>query len=149
DIESCIQKNTKLIVMTHISNLTGTILPIEEVGKIAKDNGIIFMVDAAQSAGVYDVDVENMYIDLLAFPGHKGLLGPQGTGGLYIKEGLDIRELKEGGTGSISHSLGQPEVLPDKFESGTPNTPGVIGLGAGVRYILEKDIRNIRKHEEE
>src|SRR5699024_11045809 len=110
DIESCIQKNTKLIVMTHISNLTGTILPIEEVGKIAKDNGIIFMVDAAQSAGVYDVDVENMYIDLLAFPGHKGLLGPQGTGGLYIKEGLDIRELKEGGTGSISHSLGQPEV---------------------------------------
>ncbi len=149
DIESCIQKNTKLIVMTHVSNLTGTILPIEKVGKIARDNGIFFMVDAAQSAGVYDIDVEKMDIDLLAFPGHKGLLGPQGTGGLYIKEGLDIKELKEGGTGSISHSLDQPEVLPDKFESGTPNTPGVIGLGAGVRYILEKGIKNIRKHEED
>ncbi len=149
DIEKSVQKNTKLIVINHVSNLTGTILPMEEASKIAKENGILFMVDAAQSAGVYDIDVQKMDIDLLAFPGHKGLLGPQGTGGLYIREGLKIKELKEGGTGSISHSLEQPEVLPDKYESGTPNSPGVIGLGTGVRYILEKGIKNIRKHEED
>lgn len=149
DIEKNIQENTKLIVMNHVSNLTGTILPMEKVSGIAKDHGILFMLDAAQSAGVYDIDVEKFNIDLLAFPGHKGLLGPQGTGGLYIREGLEIKELKEGGTGSISHSLEQPDVLPDKYESGTPNAPGIIGLGAGVRYILEKGIKDIRKYEED
>ncbi len=149
DIEKSIQKNTKLIVVTHVSNLTGTIMPVMEISEIAKKHGITFMLDAAQSAGVYDIDVEKMNIDLLAFPGHKGLLGPQGTGGLYIKEGLDVENLKEGGTGSISHSLEQPDILPDKYESGTPNTPGIVGLGAGVKYILEKGIDNIKKHEED
>ena len=121
DIEDSIRDNTKLIITTHISNLTGTIMPIETIGQIAKRNGIYYLVDAAQSAGVYDIDVEKMNIDILAFPGHKSLLGPQGTGGLYIKEGLDIKEMKQGGTGSISHLLEQPDVRPDKYESGTPN----------------------------
>lgn len=149
DIENSIKENTKLIVITHVSNLTGTIMPIEEIGKIAKRNGIYFLVDAAQSAGVYDIDVEKMNIDILAFPGHKGLLGPQGTGGLYIRDGLDVKELKQGGTGSISHLLEQPEIRPDRYESGTPNGPGIVGLGVGIRYILQKGIENIRKHEEE
>lgn len=148
-IEESIKENTKLIVTTHISNLTGTIMPIHTIGKIAKENGVYYLVDGAQSAGVYDIDVEKMNIDMLAFPGHKGLLGPQGTGGLYIKEGLDIREMGQGGTGSTSHLLEQPDIRPDRYESGTPNGPGIIGLGAGVEYILEKGIDKIRIHEEE
>ncbi len=90
-----------------------------------------------------------MNIDILAFPGHKSLLGPQGTGGLYIREDLDVKELKQGGTGSISHLLEQPEVRPDKYESGTPNGPGIVGLGAGIKYILQEGVENIRKYEEE
>ena len=149
DIERRIKKNTKLIVTTHISNLTGTILPIKSIGEIAKKHHIIYLVDAAQSAGVYNIDVENMNIDLLAFPGHKGLLGPQGTGGLYIRDGINLKELKEGGTGSFSNSLIQPDVLPDKYESGTLNAPGIIGLGEGIKYIMNYGIDRIRKHEEE
>ena len=149
DIEKSIKKNTKLIITTHVSNLTGTIMPIDAIGKIAKKNGIYYMVDAAQSAGVYDIDVEKMNIDMLAFPGHKGLLGPQGTGGLYIREGLYIKEMQQGGTGSISHLLTQPDIRPDKYESGTPNGPGIVGVGAGINYILQEGIENIRKHEEE
>ncbi|MCB5560617.1 aminotransferase class V-fold PLP-dependent enzyme, partial [Anaerosalibacter bizertensis] len=148
DIEKNIRENTKMIIMTHISNLTGTIMPVKKVGEIAKKHGIIYMVDGAQSAGVYDIDVEDMNIDLLAFPGHKGLLGPQGTGGLYVRDGIQLKELKEGGTGSSSDSLYQPDIMPDKYESGTPNAPGIIGLGNGVNYILEKGISNIREHEE-
>lgn len=149
DIEKSIKKNTKLIVTTHVSNLVGTIMPIETIGKIARDNGIYYLVDAAQSAGVYDIDVNKMNIDMLAFPGHKGLLGPQGTGGLYIRDGLIIKEIKQGGTGSVSESLEQPNMFPDRYESGTLNGPGIVGLGAGIKYILEKGIENIRKHEEE
>jgi cysteine desulfurase/selenocysteine lyase len=149
DIEKSIKENTKLIISTHVSNLTGTIMPIETIGEIAKKNGIYYLVDAAQSAGVYDIDVKKMNIDMLAFPGHKGLLGPQGTGGLYIREDLDIKEMQQGGTGSISHLLEQPSVKPDKYESGTPNGPGIIGLGAGINYIFQEGIEKIRKHEEE
>lgn len=149
DIEKSIKNNTKLIVTTHASNVTGTIFPIKEIGELAKRNNIIYMVDAAQTAGIYDIDVEDMNIDILAFPGHKSLLGPQGTGGLYIKEGIDLVQMKEGGTGSKSHELTQPLILPDRYESGTPNTPGIIGLGAGVKYILNKGIKNIRNHEKE
>ncbi|HEY8362415.1 MAG TPA: aminotransferase class V-fold PLP-dependent enzyme [Tissierellaceae bacterium] len=149
DIESSIKPNTKLIVTTHVSNLTGTIMDIEAIGEIAKKHNILYLIDGAQSVGVYDIDVEKMNIDMLAFPGHKGLLGPQGTGGLYIREGLDLAEMFQGGTGSVSHSLTQPDVLPDKFEAGTPNGPGIVGLGAGVKYILEVGIENIRKKEEE
>lgn len=149
DIKKSIKENTRLIAITHASNVCGTIMPIEEIGKITAEKGILFLVDAAQSAGIYDIDVEKMNIDLLAFPGHKGLMGPQGTGGLYIKEGIHIKQMKEGGTGSQSESLLQPDIIPDKYESGTPNTPGIVGLGAGIRYILEKGIENIRKHEED
>ncbi len=124
-------------------------MPIERIGKIAKENGVYYLVDAAQSAGIYDIDVKKMNIDILAFPGHKSLLGPQGTGGLYIREDLDVKELKQGGTGSISHLLEQPEVRPDKYESGTPNGPGIVGLGAGIKYILQEGVENIRKYEEE
>lgn len=149
DIRKSIKSNTKLIATTHISNLTGTIMPIEEIGGIAKSNGIIYLVDAAQSAGVYPIDVDVMNIDILAFPGHKGLLGPQGTGGLYIREGLNIQETFQGGTGSISHSLEQPDMSPDRYESGTPNGPGIIGLGAGIQYINTRGMDAIRNHEEQ
>jgi cysteine desulfurase family protein len=148
DIKKAIKSNTKIIEVTHISNLTGTIMPIQEIGAIAKENELIFMVDAAQSAGVYPIDVEAMNIDILAFPGHKGLLGPQGTGGLYIRQGLNVEESLQGGTGSISESLVQPNMSPDRYESGTPNGPGIIGLGAGLEYIKSVGMENIRKHEE-
>jgi len=149
DIEREIRKNTALIAVTHASNVTGTIMPIEEIGSIARKNGIKFLVDAAQTAGVYDIDVDKMNIDLLAFAGHKSLFGPQGTGGLYIKEDIDLYPLKQGGTGSSSESLLQPEILPDKYESGTPNTPGISGLCAGLKFIKKVGLINIRKHEEE
>ncbi len=147
DIEDNIKNNTKLIVTTHASNVTGTIFPIKQIGEIAKKHDIIYMVDAAQTAGIYNIDVIDMNIDILAFPGHKSLLGPQGTGGVYIKKGVEITQMKEGGTGSKSDSLIQPDIYPDKFESGTPNMPGIVGLGAGIKYIIDKGIDNIRDHE--
>lgn len=149
DIRKAIRPETRLIVSTHMSNLTGTIIDIEEIGKIALENNIKFLVDGAQSAGAFDIDVEKMNIDMLAFPGHKSLLGPQGTGGLYIREGIVLEEIYQGGTGSLSDTLIQPDILPDKYESGTPNGPGLIGLGAGVEYILSQGIENIRKKEME
>ncbi|OHW61312.1 cysteine desulfurase SufS [Andreesenia angusta] len=149
DIERAIKDNTKLIVTTHASNVTGTIFPIEEIAKLSKSRGILYMVDAAQTAGVYSIDVEKSGIDMLAFAGHKSLLGPQGTGGIYIREGLHLDTLKEGGTGSKSESLYQPEMMPDRFESGTPNTPGIAGLAAGIEFINSYGIDKIRTHEEE
>ncbi|HZX46526.1 MAG TPA: aminotransferase class V-fold PLP-dependent enzyme [Clostridia bacterium] len=149
DIERAIKKNTALIVITHASNVTGTLMPVKEVGCIAKEKGIPFMLDAAQTAGIYDIDVRDMNIDILAFPGHKGLMGPQGTGGLYISESLDVLQMKEGGTGSRSEELDQPTMVPDRYESGTPNTAGIVGLGEGVAFILEKGTAAIREHEEE
>lgn len=148
DIRNAIKENTKLIVITHASNVTGTLMPIKEVGEIAKEKGVLFLVDAAQTAGIYDIDIKTMHIDLLAMAGHKGLMGPQGTGVLYIKEGIEVRPLKEGGTGSKSQELIQPLMLPDRYESGTPNTLGIAGLTAGIEYILQEGIDKIRKHEE-
>lgn len=149
DIRKALKKNTALIVCTHASNVTGTVMPVKEVGAIAREKGIPFMVDAAQTAGVLDIDVEEMNIDLLAFPGHKSLMGPQGTGGLYIREGIHLVQMREGGTGSSSENLSQPEIVPDRYESGTPNTVGIAGLGAGVKFLLEEGIHNIRRHEQE
>ncbi|MCT4565534.1 MAG: aminotransferase class V-fold PLP-dependent enzyme [Maledivibacter sp.] len=148
-LREAIKGNTKLIAVTHASNVTGTLMPIGEIGEIAKESNIPLLVDAAQTAGVYDIDVQKMNIDLLAFPGHKGLMGPQGTGALYIGEGIKLRHMKEGGTGSKSESLLQPDIIPDRYESGTPNTSGIVGLGAGIKYILDIGLDNIRKHEEE
>ena len=148
DIKSQIRDNTKLIVTTHISNLTGTIMPIKAIGELAKEYGVLYLIDAAQSAGIYEIDATTMNVDMIAFPGHKGLLGPQGTGGLYIRKGLEIKEIFQGGTGSMSESVIQPDMSPDRYESGTPNGPGIIGLGAGVEYINSKGMDQIRKHEE-
>jgi cysteine desulfurase family protein len=146
-IKESIQPNTKMIALTHASNVTGTLIPIKEVGQIAKEAGICFLVDAAQTAGVYPINVKEMNIDLLAVPGHKGLLGPQGVGILYIKEGLEVMHFKEGGTGSKSEELTQPLMMPDRYESGTPNTSGIAGLAAGVNFILEEGMDKIREHE--
>jgi len=149
-IEKAIKKKTRLIVTTHASNVTGTLMSVNEVGKIARKHGVFFCIDAAQTAGAYPIDVKKMHIDLLAFTGHKSLYGPQGTGGLYIREGLeaDLEPLIRGGTGSRSESQEQPDFLPDKCESGTPNTVGVAGLGAGVRFILAQGVANIRAKEQ-
>ena len=147
NLKKKIRKNTKAIIINHTSNVLGTVQDIRTIGEIAKDLGIIFMVDASQSAGVIPIDVVLDNIDLLAFPGHKGLYGPQGTGGLYIREGLELDSFKQGGTGSESFSMKQPNFLPDRFESGTLNTPGIAGLCAGIRFIRKVGIENIRKHE--
>ncbi|MDD4801544.1 MAG: aminotransferase class V-fold PLP-dependent enzyme [Syntrophomonas sp.] len=147
-IKEAIRDNTRMICMLHASNLTGGILPVAEVGEIARDNNVVFMVDSSQTAGILNVDVVKQNIDILAFTGHKGLFGPQGTGGLYIKPGLEIRPLKEGGTGSMSEYLEQPGFMPDCLESGTPNTPGIAGLLAGVEYIQETGREKIEEHEQ-
>lgn len=149
DIKKAIKNNTKLIVTTHASNVCGTLINVEEIGKISREMGILYLLDAAQTAGVYNIDVKKMNIDMLALPGHKGLLGPQGTGILYVREGIDLMHLREGGTGSKSEELTQPNIIPDRYESGTPNTPGIAGLGQGVKFILKEGIDKIRKHEEE
>jgi cysteine desulfurase family protein len=149
DIPPAIRSNTKAIILTHASNVTGTILPIAEAGRIACEHGLILIVDAAQTAGALPIHVREMGIDLLAFSGHKSLYGPPGTGGLYIRKGLEkqILPLMTGGTGSRSEFEEQPDFLPDKFESGTPNTIGLAGLGAGISWILARGVETIRAHE--
>lgn len=147
DMRKAVRKNTRMICVLHASNLTGTIMPIREIGRLARAEGLTFMVDAAQTAGVLPINVQEDNINILAFTGHKGLLGPQGTGGIYIDPQISIRPLKEGGTGSLSEFLEQPELMPDLLESGTLNTPGIAGLGAGIRFIFEQGIENIRSHE--
>lgn len=142
-----ITPRTKMICIQHASNVGGGINPIREIGRMARERGILFMVDAAQTAGSVPIDVEGDYIDLLAFPGHKGLLGPQGTGGLYIREGILPKTLREGGTGSFSESAEMPTFLPDRLEAGTVNLPGIVGLLGGVRFVLSKGVTNIERHE--
>jgi cysteine desulfurase family protein len=150
DVRAVIQPRTRLLVVAHASNVTGTIQPIAELGRIARDHGFLFCVDAAQTAGALPIHVEEMAIDLLAFSGHKSLFGPQGTGGLYIREGIEkhLRPLMMGGTGSRSEFEVQPDFMPDKYESGTPNTIGLAGLGAGVRFVLAEGVEAIRSEEE-
>lgn len=148
-IKNEIRENTRLIVVNHASNVLGTIQNIREIGRLARENNIVFMVDASQSAGIVPIDVEKDNIDMLAFPGHKGLLGPQGTGGLYIRDGIEVEPFLCGGTGSNSDSMKQPDFMPDKFESGTLNTPGIAGLCEGLRFIEETGIENILRHETE
>ena len=148
DIAKSIKRNTRLIIITHASNVTGTVNDVEPIGRLAKEHEIVFMVDASQTAGKYPVDVGLMNVDLLVFPGHKSLLGPQGTGGLYVREGIILDTLKEGGTGSFSESLSQPDISPDRYESGTLNTPGIAGWNEGIKYILETGIDSIRNHEQ-
>jgi cysteine desulfurase family protein len=148
-LKGSVQPNTRMIICTHASNVTGTIMPIGEIGKFASEKGILFLVDAAQSAGCLPIDPERMKIDFLAAPGHKGLLGPMGTGFLYVREGLSLKPLKEGGTGTKSRELDQPDDLPDGFEAGTVNAPGIIGLGYSAGYLAGVGIKNIMSYEEE
>ena len=146
-IFDAVTPNTKMIVTTHMSNVFGTIVDIKSIGEFCRDNNILYLVDAAQSIGVLDIDVQDRNIDLLAFPGHKALFGPMGTGALYIKEGIKVKPLKQGGTGSYSHSIDQPELYPDSLESGTPNGVGIIALGKGIDFINQVGLENIRNHE--
>jgi len=141
-----VKKNTKLVIATHASNVTGTINDIETIGHMCKQRGVLFLVDAAQTAGVVPIDVEKMNIDFLAFSGHKGLMGPQGTGGLYIGS-MEIDPLIRGGTGSLSDQEVQPDFMPDRYESGTLNVVGLAGLGAGVEFILRRGIEEIMRHD--
>ena len=134
---SCLRPNTKAVVMTHASNVFGTMLPIQEVGAFCKENGLVFILDSAQTAGVFPIDMEKMHIDILCFTGHKGLLGPQGIGGFILRDELvmKIEPLISGGTGSLSNLETVPEFMPDRFEAGTPNLPGIFGLHAALNWL--------------
>ncbi|EAX47001.1 cysteine desulfurase family protein [Thermosinus carboxydivorans Nor1] len=144
---AALREGVRAVIMCHASNVTGTIMPVAAVGELAARCGAALIVDAAQTAGVEEIDVAAQNIAMLAFTGHKSLLGPQGTGGLYIREDIDLVPLRYGGTGSLSELDQQPEFLPDRLESGTPNTPGVAGLAAGVRFIRRVGREVIRARE--
>lgn len=148
-IEGMIKDNTVAIVMTHASNVFGTVNPIAEIGTIAHSHGLKFFVDCAQTAGVLPIDMKEMHIDALCFTGHKSLLGPQGVGGFVLDKDLvmKIDPIISGGTGSISHTEEIPDFMPDRFESGTMNIGGILGLNAGLKWINERGIDNIRNHE--
>lgn len=149
-LRGAVREGARLVAITHASNVTGAIQPVAEVGAIAHEAGALLLVDAAQTAGVVPIDLPALGIDLLAFTGHKGLQGPPGTGGLVLGAGVDasrIEPLVRGGTGSRSESEDQPDFLPDRFESGTPNGPGLAGLGAGVRWVLARGVEALRRHE--
>ncbi|MDR0817033.1 MAG: aminotransferase class V-fold PLP-dependent enzyme [Clostridiales Family XIII bacterium] len=146
-IKAAIRPDTRLVVCTHVSNVTGTVNPVSEIGLVCKEAGIPFLVDAAQSAGYIPFTAKELNADMIAFPGHKGLLGPQGTGGLWIREGFELKESRQGGTGSKSEERSQPKDMPDRFESGTQNTIGLAGLSAGAGYVLDRGIAAIAAHE--
>lgn len=139
-IKENLQSNTAALVLSHCSNVTGSVNSLKEIGLLLKSKGILFIVDASQSAGIYPIDVQEMSIDVLAFTGHKALLGLQGIGGIYIKEDLAITPLKVGGTGSKSNLLYQPTDLPNYYEAGTPNFVGIVALYEGVRFVQQVGI---------
>ena len=149
DFKRSIKPNTKAIVCTHASNLTGNVLDIERIGHIAKAHNLLFIVDASQSAGCIEINMETMNIDILCFTGHKGLLGPQGTGGLCIHEGVEIRPFKRGGSGIHSYDKEQPQAYPARLEAGTLNSHGIAGLCAAINYINTITIPVIAKKEQE
>lgn len=144
-----VKKETRAVVMTHASNVCGTMMPYEQVGAFCRERGLLFIADTAQTAGVWPLDMERMKIDALAFTGHKGLLGPQGIGGFLLSEKLlpQMESLIAGGTGSISHTEVMPDFMPDRFEAGTMNLPGIVGLHAGLGWIRETGMERIRSHE--
>ncbi len=150
-VENSIQNNTKLILINHVSNVFGTIQNIQEIGNLCKKKGIHFVIDSAQSAGILPIDFQKLNLSALPFTGHKGLLGPQGTGGILFRDDFAamVKPFREGGTGSFSEQEFQPEILPDKFESGTLNIPGIFGLNAGIKYIKEVGLSTIWHHEQE
>jgi cysteine desulfurase / selenocysteine lyase len=149
DIKKAINKNTTLVAVTHASNVTGVIQPIAEIGRTIKEvnDKVLFLLDCAQTAGVCDINVKKFHIDLLAFPGHKALFGPPGTGGLYLNGNVDLTPWREGGTGVDSIAPTQPTDMPFWLEAGTPNTVGIIGLNEGLKFVMEKEINTIFEHE--
>ncbi|MGL5435855.1 MAG: aminotransferase class V-fold PLP-dependent enzyme [Lachnospiraceae bacterium] len=148
-LPSLLKPNTKAVITTHASNVCGTLLPLQEIGDFCHQNGLLFIVDSAQTAGLFPIDMNQMHIDALAFTGHKSLLGPQGTGGFLLKEHLTSRlePLITGGTGSLSHTEFTPDFMPDRFEAGTPNMPGIYGLAAALSYLKETGTASILTHE--
>lgn len=148
-LESYVRPETKAIIMTHASNVCGTLFPIREVGDFCSRHGLRFIVDTAQTAGIYPIDMEEMHIDALAFTGHKGLLGPQGIGGFLVRDDMasEMNPLLSGGTGSISHTETIPDFMPDRFEPGTMNLPGIAGLHAGLEWIKTTGMEKIYSHE--
>ena len=147
EIKSLINEKTKAVVLNHISNVTGYITDIEAVGKLCREKNLLFIVDASQSAGFLKIDVEKFNIDILCFTGHKSLFGIQGTGGIYVREGISLNPLLEGGTGSFSKLPRQPKRMPELLECGTLNTPGILSLGAGIDFINSVGLENIKNHE--
>lgn len=148
DFEKNIRPHTKAIVCTHGSNLTGNLVDIQRVGDIARNHGLLFIVDASQTAGVFPIDVQKMHIDILCFTGHKSMLGPQGTGGIYVKDGLTVRPLKSGGSGVQTYLKHHPLEMPTALEAGTLNGHGIAGLRAAVDYLNETGIDEIRRKEQ-
>jgi len=146
-LKNAVKNNTKLIIISHASNVLGTVNNLQRIGEIAAAEDILFLVDAAQTAGVIPLDVDKMKIDFLAVPGHKSLFGPPGIGALYVRDHELIRPLKEGGTGTNSLSVQQPKIMPDYLEAGTLNTPGIIGLGAGIEFIQTEGLKLIHQQE--
>ena len=149
DFEKNIKENTKAIICTHGSNLTGNLVDIKRIGEITKRHGVLFVVDASQTAGVFPIDVQEMHIDILCFTGHKGLLGPQGTGGMYVREGVAVKPLLSGGSGVQTYSKTHPAQMPTALEAGTLNAHGLAGLRAAVGYLQEVGLAAIRKKEQE
>lgn len=147
-MRQAVRRNTRAIVITHASNVTGNVTDLNCVCQIARENGLLLIVDAAQTAGILDIDVQKMGIDVLCFPGHKGLYGPQGTGGIYVRPGLSVPPLISGGSGTQSLDHEQPAGMPAVLEAGTQNAHGIAGLGGGIDFILKTGIDVIRKKEE-
>ncbi|HEY1601625.1 MAG TPA: aminotransferase class V-fold PLP-dependent enzyme [Pirellulales bacterium] len=146
EIRRALRPSTRLVALVHASNVTGAIQPAEEIGRIVREHGALFLLDAAQTVGEIPIDVEQLHVDLLAAPGHKGLLGPLGTGFLYVRPGVEafIPPFRQGGTGTQSDRSRQPDVLPEKYEAGNLNVPGIVGLGAGLAWLLAQEIESLR-----
>ena len=149
DIEDAITPETKMIICTNGSNLTGNYIPLQPIGDLAKEHGVLFVVDASQTAGIFPIDVQKMHIDVLCFTGHKGLLGPQGTGGIYVREGLEVRPLKVGGSGVQTYNKKHPVQMPTALEAGTLNGHGIAGLHAAMDYLERTGVDAIRAREQE
>lgn len=147
DLEKAVRKNTKAIVITHASNLTGNVTDMYKVAEIAKKHGLLLIADASQTAGTFPIDVQAMGIDILCFTGHKGLFGPQGTGGIYVRHGVAVKPFKVGGSGIHSFDENHPALMPTVFEAGTLNSHGLAGLNAGVDFILHTGVEKIHQHE--
>jgi len=149
DVAGAFRPNTRLLVTTHGSNVVGTLMPVHALARLAREHEIVYLVDASQTAGAIPIDVQSLGVDLLAFSGHKGLLGPTGTGGLYVRDGVELAPLLRGGTGSDSAHETQPDFLPDAYESGTLNVAGIAGLAAGVRFLRDVGIDAVKMHEQQ